>query len=143
MLQPRWEGDRANPYVYAHPTYNTFRQVELIDTLAALHADGRAMPVYVVADNYWPLPWYLRRMENVGWFDQPPQGVDGVPVLMVEDAMYDAMVQRGRTFDDYVATPAMLRHGVGMSVLVQRDLWNAYLQQRESKREARHGGGKP
>ncbi len=142
MLQPRWEGDWTNPYVYAHPTYSVFRQAALVEHLASLHPDGQAMPVYVVAGNYWPLPWYLRRMERVGWYDRPPEEVRGVPVLVIEDAMLEAMDRRGQSFDGYVPSIGMLRHGVGVTVFIEQPLWDRYMRQRQSEldRERRGGG---
>ena len=62
--------DPDNPYVYAHADREVAVLARRIEELAACHADGGAMYVQVICrdNDYWPLPWYLRRMSRVGWF---------------------------------------------------------------------------
>ena len=45
----------------------------MLERLAEVSPEGHAMTIHVVTpENYWPLPWYLRRFEQVGWWSAPP-----------------------------------------------------------------------
>jgi hypothetical protein len=66
----RFPADPSNPYVYEHTTSDTVKLAERIEDLADASDEGHAMVIYVVTpDNYWPLPWYLRRFSRVGCWD--------------------------------------------------------------------------
>lgn len=44
-------------------------------------------PVAVVGSDYWPLPWYLRRLPEVGYFDKmPPAPNIGLGIICGEDS---------------------------------------------------------
>ena len=42
----------------------------------ASHPDGHNMLIKVIASDPWPLPWYLRSYERVGYWGQPPADAD-------------------------------------------------------------------
>jgi len=63
--------DEQNPYAYAHTTDDVLGLPTEISELA--QRDGIANPrVAVIASDPWPLPWYLRRFSQVGFW-QPGQ----------------------------------------------------------------------
>jgi len=65
-----------NPLAYAHTVDDLLRLPERMADLAARHPAGSALRVAVVAADAWPLPWYLRRFPNTGFW-QP--GADPGP----------------------------------------------------------------
>ncbi len=79
-----YPSDRRNPYVYAHPVPDVIRLAKQIRRLAGFHPAGEAMPVAVIGADCWPLPWYLRSMTRVGYWQEPP------PVLVQPVVVYSA-----------------------------------------------------
>jgi uncharacterized protein (TIGR03663 family) len=73
QLNNRFSADQRNPYVYAHSSTDVLNLAARMEQLAKVAPDGYNMQVHVVTpDNYWPLPWYLRRFnqDHVGyWHD--------------------------------------------------------------------------
>jgi uncharacterized protein (TIGR03663 family) len=66
--------DEANPYAYAHTSEDLLGLPAEIDRLMQLK--GIAKPrIAVIAADPWPLPWYLRRYSEVGFW-QPGQPLD-------------------------------------------------------------------
>ena len=59
--------DPRNPYVYSQTGPDIFRLAQRMEALAKVHPDGHHMFVRAIAQpqEYWPLPWYLRRFERV------------------------------------------------------------------------------
>jgi len=70
-LQP---ADENNPYAYAHTTDDILGLPTEIMELA--QRDGISNPrIAVIASDPWPLPWYLRRFSQIGFW-QPGQQPD-------------------------------------------------------------------
>lgn len=74
--QARWASfvgydDPSNPYAHTPTARDVPLLAQRLESLAALHPDGKAMHIQVICpdDDYWPLPWYLRDFSRVGWFN--------------------------------------------------------------------------
>ncbi len=65
----RAPADEKNPYAYAHTGEDLSRLPERLAKLA-----GPSATIAVVMADPWPLPWYLRRLPRVGYWQpqQPP-----------------------------------------------------------------------
>ncbi len=126
QINGRFAFDPRNPYAYEHPsTLDGPRLEKRIEDLAALHPDGRKMVVKVMAPNadYWPIPWYLRKMENVGYWNALPAQLDA-PVIISSDAFEKELgleLKRG-----YQCNQIGLRPGVILSVYVDVELWKQF-----------------
>lgn len=123
---------RLNPYVYAHTGVDLLRLVKRVDEIAEVHPQGRHMLIRVIASPHdtWPLPWYLRRFENVGYWHQapgPPAPADA-PMIIVSPEMEEATLQRLR--DEYQTEYFGLRPSVLLKVYIAKDLWDAFLRTR-------------
>ncbi len=118
----RLANDDRNPLRYAHPTRDVVRLGRYVERLAAVHPDGRRMLVQVISRNCWPLPWYLRRLERVGYWEQVPAELPA-PVVIVDAALADA-VARERPED--VSSYYGLRRDQVMVVFVRRALWERF-----------------
>ena len=131
-LDEHFVADRRNPYVYAHPVRDVVRLGERVDALAALHADGQAMVVKVISPDYWPLPWYLRRMERVGYWDDVP--ADPVaPVVITTPGLaeaVDAHLPAG-----YVSSYYGLRPERVLLLYVEPGLWARFIETQQTLRE--------
>jgi len=64
-----------NPYVYSQTVPDILRLTKVVEGISKVHPEGKKMVIKVIVPehNYWPLPWYLRSFENIGWYDKLPQ----------------------------------------------------------------------
>ena len=118
--------DRRNPYVYAQTSPDVLELVGVVQALARTSHQGRQTPVHVIAPggDYWPLPWYLRSLDQVGWWselpDEPP-----APVMIVATQSAARLDETGSGL--VMAGTFQLRPGTFLALYVQPDLWQAYL----------------
>jgi uncharacterized protein (TIGR03663 family) len=77
---------RGNPYIYAQTVPNVLELSDRVKAIAAAGPQGMETSIRVVAaeSEYWPLPWYLRQLRNVGWLDQLPE--EPYPPILVVGA---------------------------------------------------------
>jgi len=130
----RFYADTRNPYVYAHASTDVLRLAERVDGVARVHHDGHNMVIKVIdPGNYWPLPWYLRRFRNVGWWAETPDDPDA-PVVIVSPEAAEAVDVKLR--HRYQSGIFGLRPGVHLEVRVRQDLWEAFLATRARPRAA-------
>jgi hypothetical protein len=125
----RYAADPRNPYVYAQTTTDFLGLPSRITELAAIHADGRAMLVKVLAGPYeqWPLPWYLRKLTRVGYWNRAAEAgsLDEGPVLVASQD--NGQVADAVLGDRYVSAYYGLRPGVLLTLYVERGLWERFL----------------
>jgi uncharacterized protein (TIGR03663 family) len=74
LLNYRYPASPANPYVYAHPTLDVFTIKETVEQVVSSHPEGHDLHIQVIApdNDYWPLPWYFRCYNRVGWWGHIP-----------------------------------------------------------------------
>lgn len=123
----RFPADERNPYAYSHTASDCLRMAERIHDLAALHEQGSAMAIQVISAEYWPLPWYLRDLERVGYWTEVPDKVTA-PVVMTSPDYADQV--EATLGEDHVPDFFGLRPAVLMQVYTERPLWEAYLDTR-------------
>lgn len=132
-----YPADPRNPYVYAQTSTDFLRLVTRIEDLSAVHPDGSAMFVRVIAGPYeqWPLPWYLRGMTRVGyWTNTDDTGpVDDAPVVITSEENTAAVA--AALDDRYVSEFYGLRPNTLLSVFIEQGLWDRLLASRQA------GGG--
>ncbi len=86
--------DTRNPLVYAHTTTDVFAIRDRLEDVARRHEAGHAVPIQVVTtENFWPLPWYLRKFSNVQWCRGAPQGTPPAPVVLLSPGMEEAVAR--------------------------------------------------
>jgi uncharacterized protein (TIGR03663 family) len=74
-----YAADPRNPYAYVHSSPDVLKFRALADAALRRRPDG---PVRVISEEYWPLPWYLRGMDRVGYWTSPPADCDGALVIV-------------------------------------------------------------
>jgi predicted membrane-bound mannosyltransferase len=125
----RYPADQRNPYVYAQTSPDFLRLVDRVAGVSAAHPDRARMLVAVVAGPYeqWPLPWYLRGMERVGYWTDPAQAgpLDRKPFVIAAPAFAGAVAES--LGDGYMSEFFGLRPGVLLTVFIERGLWDRYL----------------
>lgn len=70
--------DSRNPYAYVHSSPDVRR-------FTALAAAAPPGPIKVISTEYWPLPWYLRQRDEVGYWTVPPADCDGALVIVAAE----------------------------------------------------------
>ena len=131
--------DDTNPYVYAQPVPDAVNLGLKVEDLARSHPQHEQMVVKVfsVDEYYWPVPWYLRRFPNVGyWTGQVPADADA-PVVLASPKFDEELTKKldaTHLMNGYFG----LRPGTFFEVWVRLDLWKTHL---EDKKKAR--GNKP
>jgi uncharacterized protein (TIGR03663 family) len=116
-----------NPYVYAHTLGSVLGLVDRVEALALVDPRREELVIKVMAKggDYWPLPWYLRRFERVGWWDAVAEE-PAAPIVIVSPAFASELESvLGETHQ--MAGYYGLRPGVFLQLYVERDLWARYL----------------
>lgn len=122
--------DDKYPYVYAH-TYREFLPlVNKIEELAQRAGTGKKTEVAIVANEYWPLPWYLREYEHAGFFGRMERdngelvSVNGPIVISTERQEIEKPEQLQEVLGDrYVRVNSYpLRPGVTLVLYARPDL---------------------
>ena len=129
-----------NPYAYAQPVDDVKRLAAWVEQMAVFHPDRHRMLVKVIAPDPWPLPWYLRRFERVGYWEEPPAKPDA-PVVIVESELQAAVSQQLQ--NTYQSSYYGLRPGVVLVVHVDRALWQALADRVSAPRRLGDNGATP
>ncbi|MBI5094345.1 MAG: TIGR03663 family protein [Candidatus Hydrogenedentes bacterium] len=121
----------VNPYVYAHTVPNFLELARRVDDIAKLSPDGNHMLIKVIepAGDYWPVPFYLRSFDQVGYWAQSPDDVDA-PVIITSPQ--GAPLVDARVKDKYKTSYFGLRPDVLLITYIRTDLWDAFIETRQS-----------
>jgi uncharacterized protein (TIGR03663 family) len=125
----------TNPYVYAHPVDDVILITEKLDKIAQKHHDGYKIHIQVIAgdNDYWPLPWYLRKFDRVGWWDRVDLKSASAPVIITRpdlekeliSKLYEVPPPGSRhlylpLFEGYTE----LRPGIEIRGYIRKDVWD-------------------
>ncbi|NQT26994.1 TIGR03663 family protein [candidate division KSB1 bacterium] len=85
-----------NPYVYSHPTEDVFKIVDHVISASDEIGQTPDWPMHVIISNheYWPLPWYLRDMNFIGWYGAIPENWTPAPILLFSPEFEDRIIQK-------------------------------------------------
>ena len=73
--------DESHPFVYAHTRRGFLDLVERIERYAEASGEGKDLAVTVASPDHWPLAWYLRDYERVGYWGRIPDSIDALVVV--------------------------------------------------------------
>jgi len=129
--------DRGNPYVYAHPTTDVLEITERVEQIARVHPAGHNMHIQVICpdNDYWPLPWYLRRFTSVGWYDKVDDSWPIAPLIIASPAVEVALSRKlyetgpqgtGNLYIPLFDTHLELRPSIELKGFVTKDLWDKF-----------------
>jgi uncharacterized protein (TIGR03663 family) len=120
--------DPRNPYVYAHPVSDMRRMVTRLGQIADVSPKHHDMTVLVISGvNYWPLPFYLRDFNRVGFYATVPANA-AADVMIVAREEEEAVAEQ--VGERYQIEHYALRTGVVYGVFIRRDLWDAFMSTR-------------
>ncbi len=83
------DSDPRNPYVYAHSLPGAVDLARRAERVAGVYADqpGPLVQAIATGSDYWPLPWYLRRLDQrrIGYWPTVPDRPDAAVVIVSPD----------------------------------------------------------
>jgi len=88
--------DERNPYAYAHTTEDLLSLPVRLEELAQQNKIPNPR-IAVVAKDAWPLPWYLRKFSNVGFW-QPNQETGAADFFITTTDVSDQLAARLKDF---------------------------------------------
>src|SRR5882724_6634249 len=120
-----YAADQTNPYVYAQTSPKLLGLVERVEAIATADPQAQRVLIKVIAPegDYWPLPWYLRRFKQVGWWDEMP--ADPYAPIIVVSSKFQAGLDDKKTH--LMVGYFQMRSEVFFELYVELDLWRAYL----------------
>lgn len=123
--------DPRNPYVYAHTSTSLVRLAGRVEDIARVDPEGANLLVRVIEPqgDYWPLPWYLRRLKRVGYWTGVPDTADAA-VIVIPPRLREAL--EAKLKDSYHVEYYSLRPGVLRLAYIRTDLWESFLETRQS-----------
>jgi predicted membrane-bound mannosyltransferase len=84
----------SNPMVYAHPNDDVRQIAHIVEDAASAARGDLPVQVVVSGDEYWPLPWYLRRVSHVGWWGAVTNDFTPTPVILVSPDVEQDLIAR-------------------------------------------------
>lgn len=97
--------DQRNPYAYVHSSQDVLK---FRPAAEAARVQYPQLPIRVISEEYWPIPWYLRGIETVGYWTTPPDDADGA-LIIASAAQAEAVAARLR--GNYTTSFVGLRPG--------------------------------
>ncbi len=130
----RYTAESGNPYTYSQTSRNLMELVSKVEQLATVSPQQEAMLVKVMSPDgdYWPLPWYLRNLTQVGWWETLP--ADPYAPVMIVSTKFNAALDEKKTH--VMIGIFALRPDVFLELYVELDLWKAYLAKYPPARDA-------
>jgi uncharacterized protein (TIGR03663 family) len=122
-----YPADPRNPYVYAQTSPDFLKLVRRVEEIASRHPGHRSILIKVIAGPYetWPLPWYLRSFDRVGyWTGMEDAGDLGSPPLIVTSAE-EALKLETALNTIYRSEYYELRPGALLALHVRDDVWES------------------
>jgi uncharacterized protein (TIGR03663 family) len=117
----RLASDGRNPYAYVPTSRDIESLAPWLRELADASPETPMVPMAVIGDEYWPLPWYLRSFGAVGYWGEAPENIGLYPVVFAAGKGIDPMMERLAT--THVPVPRGLRHEAPVIVFIRNDLW--------------------
>ncbi len=125
FVQP---ADPENPWVFAHTSPGLVDLAGLVEQFAEAHPESHALPIKIIWQDpyYWPLPWYLRRFENVEPWTGLPADLNAAVVISSPqfDKDLTPVLEQTHLMTGYYE----LRPQVLAQLWVREDVWEAHLR---------------
>ncbi len=123
----RFANDTRNHYAYVPTAKDIERLEDWLKVLGQNLPPGGLEPVGVVGREYWPLPWYLRQFEQIGYWPEPPDDLARQPVVL---AMPETVEEVAARLDDtHIAFPRGLRAEVPVYLFLRNDIWTHWMEE--------------
>ncbi len=117
----RFASDERNPYAYVPTSEDIESLPAWFSSLDEALPERSVEPIGVVGDDYWPLPWYLRHYDQVGYWTSPPESLERLPLVLATADLTTVLAST------HIPVPRGLRTDSPLIVWVRTDFWDASL----------------
>jgi uncharacterized protein (TIGR03663 family) len=122
----RLANDSRNPYAYVPTSKDAAKVERWLHELRALPDAPTLTPIGVIGQGYWPLPWYLRTFETIGYWPTPIQDITDLPIIFAMPAQTQACDNLlGAT---HTKLPRGLRANVAVTLYLRNDIWQHWMR---------------
>ena len=122
----RLANDSRNPYAYVPTSKDAAKVERWLHELRALPDAPTLTPIGVIGQGYWPLPWYLRTFETIGYWPTPIQDITDLPIIFAMPAQTQACDSLlGVT---HTKLPRGLRANVAVTLYLRNDIWQHWMR---------------
>ena len=85
-----------NPFVYSQSAPDVIRISEKLKEISSVLPEKEDKLINITADknDYWPLPWYLRGLENVAWNEKLSPDVYRYPVILTTPRLEAELIEK-------------------------------------------------
>ena len=125
--------DQRNPYAYAQTSPDVLNLTHELESLAYAHSAGRQMLVKVMApeNDYWPLPWYLRGFNQIGWWSNVPSD-PYAPIIIISPRLQQPLDDTRAHLMGFYA----LRPNVRLALFIEPGLWQRWVSASANSKES-------
>lgn len=116
-----------NPYIYGQTSPDFLRLTQRVRDLATLTEDGKNEFIGVYTDFPWPLPWYLRDFERVGYWEELPESLYALQprIFAISPELAESLPE---TFlEGYLLEYYGHYHGAHLMLGIELDLWEEFM----------------
>ena len=119
--------DPRNPYVYAQTLPDVTRLATDVEEIArAVDRQGLTVKVFWHDGYYWPLPWYLRQFDRVGYWTEVT--ADAAAPLVIASPVHDEALTRQLDATHLMTGYYAIRKNLFAQLWVRMDVWEAHLK---------------
>ncbi len=122
----RFASDARNPFAYVPTRADIETLAPWLEQLRQSAPENSLEPVAVIGTDYWPLPWYLRLFEKIGYWQRPPGHLASMPLVFAMPETAEAVANQ--LAQTHTPLPRGLRAEVPVTLFVRNDIWNQWLK---------------
>lgn len=125
LASGRLANDQRNPYAYVPTSKDAPKISQWLQELESLDNIETIEPIAVSGREYWPLPWYLRQFQTVGYWPQATVDFSDYPVVFAMPEQLQACEQL--LSSSHTQLPRGLRNNVPVYLFLRNDLWQHWI----------------
>ena len=123
----RFANDARNTYAYVPTSADVENLEKWLAKIRAVLPEGEGLePVGVVGSRYWPLPWYLREFNTIGYWPEAAMVPDDMPLVIGMPEVMEGL--NARLEGSHEAVPRSLRSEVPVMVYLRKDIWKHWIE---------------
>lgn len=115
-----------NPYAYVPTSKNVTQLPDWLKKMEAAAPNKSLEPMAVIGQSFWPLPWYLRDFDMVGYWPEAMEDIAYFPIV-VSMPEHAARINE-LLADTHTQLPRTLRSNVPITLYLQNDIWDAWIE---------------
>jgi uncharacterized protein (TIGR03663 family) len=88
----KYPASAENPYTYSQPTKEIYKLIEAINEISD-YDQNIFISVVVKKDEYWPLPWYFRKIGNISWSSKPSEDIYIFDIIIADTSQFKKITE--------------------------------------------------